>query len=97
MSERKQGHIFILSDVSGISHFERKPIMALRELLEFNKQYPVQSAIVGAKGFTRPLLDAVVSLTGRTNIRQFETREVALRWFKLLESAGAEASIAEKK
>lgn len=89
LSERNPEHIFILSDVSGIAHFERKPIVQLRDLFEYDKQYPVKSAIVGATGFTRPLLDAVISLAGRTNIQQFETKEEALQWFKQLESAGA--------
>lgn len=80
MSEKHPGNVLILSDVSGVSHFESKPIVPLRELLNYNKQYPAKSAVVGARDLTRVLLDTVISLTSRVNIRQFKTKEEALVW-----------------
>lgn len=70
----------VCTDVSGVEHFESKPIAPLRELLEYDKQYHMKSAIIGANFFMRNLMDAVIQLTGRTNIRQFETKEEALVW-----------------
>ncbi len=80
MSEKHPGNVLILSDVSGVSHFESKPIVPLRELLNYNKQYPAKSAVVGARDLTRVLLDTVISLTSRVNIKQFKTKEEALVW-----------------
>lgn len=87
MSEKNPGNVLILSDVSGVSHFESKPIVPLRELLNYNKQYPAKSAVVGAKDLTRVLLDTVISLTSRVNIKQFPAKEEALAW--LLEKPAA--------
>ncbi len=70
----------VCTDVSGVEHFESKPIVPLRELFEYDKQYHIKSAIIGASFFMRNLMDAVVQFTGRTNIRQFETKEEALVW-----------------
>lgn len=80
MSEKHHGNVLILSDVSGVSHFESKPIVPLRELLNYNKQYPAKSAVVGARDLTRVLLDTVISLTSRVNIKQFAIKEEALAW-----------------
>ncbi len=80
MSVKHPGNVLILSDVSGVSHFESKPITPLRELLNYNKQYPAKSAVIGARDLTRVLLDTVISLTTRVNIRQFKTKEEALLW-----------------
>ena len=89
MSEKHPGNVLLLSEVSGVSHFESKPIVPLRELLNYNKQYPAKSAVVGARDLTRVLLDTVISLTSRVNIKQFKTKEEALVW--LLEKPTIEA------
>ena len=80
MSEKHPDNVLLLSDVSGVSHFESKPIVPLRELLNYNKKFPAKSAVVGAKDLTRVLLDTVISLTSRENIKQFATKEEALMW-----------------
>ena len=90
MSEKHPGNVLVLSDVSGVSHFESKPIVPLRELLNYNKHYPVKSAVVGARDLTHVLLDTVISLTSRVNIKQFKSKEEALAW--LLEKPTTEAA-----
>ena len=83
--------VLILSDVSKVEYFERKPIAPLKGLLDYDKRYHLKSAILGADKLTRMLLDAVISFTGRTNIRLFPTKEEAHAW--LLHAA---APIAER-
>ncbi|KKU77509.1 MAG: hypothetical protein UY04_C0057G0004 [Parcubacteria group bacterium GW2011_GWA2_47_7] len=82
MSKKNSGQISMLTDVRNVLHFESKPVVPLRELLAFNKQYPINSAIVGAKDFTRTLLDALIILTLRNDIHQFSTIDEALAWLK---------------
>lgn len=77
---RKKSPVLVYSDVSQVEHFERKPIAPLRELFSHDKQYEMKSAIVGASFLVSKLIDAVVDFTGRTNIRQFETKKEALAW-----------------
>lgn len=77
---QKEGVILVYSDVSGVDHFERKPIIPLRELFEYDKRFTMKSAIVGASFFTKKLIDAVADFTGRTNIQQFSSKEIALAW-----------------
>lgn len=82
MAEVAQGGgiVRVCTDLSGVEHFESKPIAPLRELLEYDKQYNMKSAIVGASFFMKNLMNAVIEFTGRTNVRQFRTKEEALDW-----------------
>lgn len=86
MYEKNNNQVLLISDVSGVTHFESQPVRPLRELLAHNKQYPVRSAIVGAKDFTRTLLDALIVLTDRHDIQQFKTNEEARMWLKSIAS-----------
>jgi hypothetical protein len=92
---REQGIVRVCTDVSGVEHFESKPIVPLRELFEYDKQYHMKSAIVGASFFMRNLMNAVIEFTGRTNVRQFPTKDEALAWL-LEEEAIVPASTAGK-
>ena len=70
----------ICADVSGVTHFETKIVRALRDMMNDNKKYGLKTAIVGANNMMQMLLDAIVALTGRTNIRQFPAQKEALDW-----------------
>ncbi len=94
MSDKHPGNVLILSDVSKVTHFESKPIVPLRELLHYNKQYPAKSAVIGAKDLTRVLLDTVISLTSRDNIKQFTTKEDALEWLLGTKEPGTTPEVA---
>jgi len=76
--------MLICADATGVICFETKPVMALRSLFDHDKKYTLKTAIVGAKPMTRMMVDAAVSLSGRTNIKQFRMKDEALSW--LLES-----------
>lgn len=78
--EKKVDPILVMCDVSGISHFETKPVTALRDLLSHDKQYPLMTAIVGPNNMIKMLVEALISLTRRTNIKQFPSEKEALEW-----------------
>ena len=80
LAAQKKFPILVYSDVSQVEHFERKPIKPLRELFAHDKQYEMKSAIVGATFFVAKLIDAIVEFTGRTDVRQFDTKKDALAW-----------------
>ncbi len=74
--------ILVLTDISGVAHFERKPIAVLRELLSYDSQFPIRSAIVGGNRFAVLVLDSIVSLLRRTGVRHFKNKESALNWLQ---------------
>ncbi len=72
--------ILVLTDITEVSHFERQPIAVVKELLLHDKQYRIRSAFVGGTRFVTLVLDSIVSLLRRDNIRRFSAKEPALRW-----------------
>ena len=80
--------ILVLSDISGVTHFERKPIAVLKELLSYDAQFPIRSAIVGGNRYAVLILDSIVSLLRRSDVRHFGDKESALKW--LLKAKKAE-------
>lgn len=72
--------VLVLSDISGVTHFERKPIAVLRELLAYDTQFPLRSALVGGNRFAVLVFDSIISLLRRTNVRHFATKADAERW-----------------
>ncbi len=88
-AEESSKPVLILTNATGVIHFESKSIVPLRELLDYNKQYKVKSAIVGANNMTRMLLEAVISFTERTNVKLFSTEKEALVWLREVEGPAA--------
>lgn len=74
--------ILVHTDISGVAHFERKPIAVLRELLSYDSQFPIRSAIVGGNRFAVLMLDSIISLLRRTGVRHFKNKESALNWLQ---------------
>lgn len=79
-AEAGDNPILVLSDISGVSHVERKPVAILRELLTHDKQFPIRSAIVGNNHFVMLILDSIISLLHRNNVRYFNDTQSALKW-----------------
>ena len=72
--------ILVLADISGVTHYERKPVTILRELLDYDKQFPVRTAMVGASKFASILIDSLIAILVRKNVRQFRTQSEAMLW-----------------
>lgn len=80
MSKRQSTPVLICSDASGVRHFETKAVSLLRDLLDYDKQYNIKSAMFGAGTTTSMLLDAVIAWTRRTNLKQFAKKGEAIAW-----------------
>lgn len=72
--------ILVLADIGGITHYERKPVTILRELLDYDKQFPIRTAMVGASKFAGILIDSLIAILVRKNVRQFRTQTEAMLW-----------------
>ena len=72
--------ILVFADIGGVVHYERKPVTILRELMDYDKQFPVRTAIVGASHLMGILFDSLIAILTRKKIRQFRTQGEALFW-----------------
>jgi len=66
-------------DVTG-SKFNSQVVEALKELATHNAPFMIASGIVGVAGLQRVILDSVIAITGRSNLKAFPTRGEALTW-----------------
>lgn len=66
-------------DVTG-SKFNSGVVEAMKQLAASNAPYMVASGIVGVAGLQRVILDSVIALTGRSNLKAFPTRGEAMAW-----------------
>ncbi len=72
--------ILVLVDIGGVTHYERKPVTILRELLDYDKQFPIRTAMVGASKLAAILIDSLVAILVRKNVRQFRSQSEAMLW-----------------
>ena len=79
-AEEGENPILVLTDIRGVVHFERKPIAVLRELLSYDTQFPIRSAVVGGNRFAVLIFDSIIGILHRTNVRHFKDKQSALAW-----------------
>lgn len=78
-----EGSALVLVDVSGM-RFNRDVIQVVKETTRKNKPYVKTTAVFGLEGFTKILINSVISFSGR-DMKLFKNKEEALNW--LLERA----------
>lgn len=66
-------------DVTG-SKFNAQVVEAMKDFVAHNRPFMVASGIVGVAGLQRVILDSVIAITGRSNLKAFPTRGDALAW-----------------
>ncbi|MEO7104516.1 MAG: hypothetical protein ABI311_14005 [Gemmatimonadaceae bacterium] len=66
-------------DISG-SPYNVEVIDRLNELAIHNRPFVVASAVVGVTGFKRLIMESVMRLAGRSNLKAVPTREAAFEW-----------------
>lgn len=72
--------ILVMTDITLATHFERKPVAVLKDMLLYNSQFPIRSTIVGGNRFAVLMLDSIVSLLGLSALRHFRDKESAQKW-----------------
>lgn len=81
-SAKNAGEILILCDLAGLRFFDRSMIAPLRELLAYDAQFRLRSAITGCSPIVDAMIRALLSITKRTNVRLFATEKEALAWLR---------------
>ncbi len=85
-SATHEGEILILCDLAGLRFFDRSMIAPLRELLAYDAQFRLRSAMSGCSPIVDAMIRALLSITRRTNVRLFPTEKEALAWLREPES-----------
>lgn len=74
-----RGSVLTLTDISG-SNYDKTITDALKELSKHNKPYVKAGAAVGVSGLKKIVFRAILSFSGRSNLKMFDTVEEAKDW-----------------
>ena len=79
VATQPKGSLYTLTDVTG-SKFDARVTEAMKKLATHNKPYVIAGAVVGITGLMRIIFQAVLTFSGRKNLKAFDTRAEAERW-----------------
>ena len=71
--------VYTLTDISN-SNFDQKLINALTGFTQKNKPHVVAGAVVGADGLKKFIFSTVLKLSGRSNMKTFNSKGDAIEW-----------------
>jgi hypothetical protein len=79
----KDNSLFSITNIEGVIYdSETKTIIA--EWMDFNRPHIRQGAVVGLDGIKRIMVNSILKMSGRNNMRFFRTRDEAVKWLAAL-------------
>jgi hypothetical protein len=79
----RDNSLFSITNVEGVRYdSETKTITA--EWMDFNRPYIRQGAVVGLDGIKRIMVNSILKMSGRSNMKFFHTRDEAVQWLAAL-------------
>jgi hypothetical protein len=75
--------LFSITNIEGVVYdTETKTIIA--EWMDFNRPYIRQGAVIGLDGIKRSMVNSILKMSGRSNMKFFRTRDEAMKWLAAL-------------
>jgi hypothetical protein len=79
----KDHSLFSITNVEGVMYdSETKAIIA--EWMDLNRPYIRQGAVIGLDGIKRIMVNSILKMSGRSNMKFFRTRDEAMKWLAAL-------------
>jgi hypothetical protein len=69
-----------LVDITDIKKYDSGAYLILAELMRDNERYTLKTATFGGDDYIISAQDILLALSGRTNLRNFKTKEEAINW-----------------
>lgn len=78
---KKTGNkVLAIIDISNLKKYDSESLLILAELMKGNESYVAKSATFGGDKFIVAGQDILLALSGRYNLKAFETKEEAISW-----------------
>jgi hypothetical protein len=75
----KDSSLFSITNIEGVMYdSETKTIIA--GWMDFNRLYIRQGAVIGLDGIKRIMVNSILKMSGRSNMKFFRTRDEAVKW-----------------
>jgi hypothetical protein len=79
----RDNSLFSITNVEGVRYdSETKTIIA--EWMDFNRPHIRQGAVVGLDGIKRIMINSILKMSGRNNMKFFRARDEAVKWLAAL-------------
>jgi hypothetical protein len=79
----KDSSLFSITNIEGVIYdSETKTIVA--EWMDFNRPHIRQGAVIGLDGIKRIMVNSILKMSGRSNMKFFRTRDDAVKWLAAL-------------
>jgi hypothetical protein len=79
----RDSSLFSITNIEGVIYdSETKTIIA--EWMDFNRPYIRLGAVVGFDGIKRIMVNSILKICGRNNMKFFRTRDEAVKWLAAL-------------
>ncbi len=72
--------VLTLVDITDIKKYDAEAYSVLTDLMQDNKQYTLKTATFGGNDYIIAAQDILLALSGRTNMKNFKTKEEATNW-----------------
>lgn len=76
------GHAMSLVDISMLRDFDEEAMELMRDFANNPMLRNVKSAVIGGSLFSNMALRTIIVMTGRVNIKSFDTRAEGIAWLK---------------
>ncbi|MDR2434221.1 MAG: hypothetical protein LBD47_06610 [Treponema sp.] len=77
------GSLFSITNIEGVLYdTETKTIVSA--WMDFNQPYIRHGAVIGLDGIKRIMVNSILKMTGRKNVKFFRTRDEAVKWLASL-------------
>jgi hypothetical protein len=78
-----EGSLFSVTNIEGVIYdTETKNVVA--EWMDFNRPYIKQGAVIGLDGIKRIMVNSILKMSRRSNMKFFRTRDEAVKWLTTL-------------
>lgn len=84
---KQGGTALCITDIGALREFDDGSVEILKSLASGEEVADVKSAVIGGSLFSKMALRTIILVTGRKNIKPFDSRESALVWLKSAEIA----------
>jgi hypothetical protein len=75
--------LFSIANIEGVA-FDTETRVIMAEWLDFNRPYIRQGALIGLDGIKRIMVNSILKMSGRNNIKFFPSRDEVLKWLAAL-------------
>jgi hypothetical protein len=79
----RDNSLFSITNIEGVMYdSETKTIVA--EWMDFNRPHVRQGAVIGLDGIKRIMVNSILKISGRNNMKFFRTKDEAVEWLTAL-------------